>query len=240
MKRYPRNLPPFPWLGFNDRCRFPDPADAPGHGLCAVGGNLSPGMLLSAYEQGLFPWYGDDEPIMWWSPDPRFILFPEDIKVSSSMRRVLNSRRFRVTADTAFPDVIRNCSRIPRKGQNGTWIVDEMIEAYIGLHEAGYAHSVEAWSEKGLAGGFYGISIGCGFFGESMFSLEPNASKAAFITFFRAAGKGAPRFSFIDCQVHTPHLESLGARPMERLRFLRLLEEAIREPFEPGTWGFSG
>ena len=259
MKRYPKRLPPFPWLDLDERFRFPDPMESPDHGLCGIGGNLSLGMLISAYEQGLFPWYGDDEPIMWWSPDPRFVLFPEELRVSSSMRRVLNSGRFRITADTAFPRVIRYCSKVSRKGQNGTWITEEMIEAYVRLHEAGYAHSVEAWMDENLAGGFYGIALGAGFFGESMFSLEPNASKAAFITFCRLvtrqpesdisgiadavdnAGIDAiPRFDFIDCQVHSTHIESLGARLIERPVFLELLEQVIRQPGAPGKWSMPG
>jgi leucyl/phenylalanyl-tRNA--protein transferase len=215
----------FPFLGENERFSFPPPGQAKHRSVIAWGGNLSPGMLLSAYEQGLFPWYNDGDPILWHSPDPRFVLFPENLHVSSSMRKVLKRNDFAVALDQDFPAVIAACSQIDRPGQSGTWITADVIAAYTELHRLGWAHSAEARREGGLAGGCYGIRLGNIFFGESMFSREPNASKAAFLTLARLLFDDGVRL--IDCQQHTRHLESLGGREISRREFLALLRETL-------------
>lgn len=193
-------------------------------GLLAVGGDLSAARLLLAYRSGIFPWYSGDE-ILWWSPDPRFVLFPKELKVSKSMQQVLRSNRFRFTTDTAFSTVIANCKAVPREGQDGTWITEEMQQAYISLHKAGFAHSAEAWQDDELVGGLYGIRIGQAFFGESMFSKQSNASKFAFIKYVQHMQ--AEGLKLIDCQVYTPHLESLGAAMISRVDFIKLISVLI-------------
>jgi leucyl/phenylalanyl-tRNA--protein transferase len=193
-------------------------------------------MLLSAYRQGIFPWFSPGEPVLWWSPDPRFVLFPSNLHVSRSMRKVLNRNRFRISFDTAFSQVIEECKNIYRKGQNGTWITDSMKTAYEKLHELGYAHSVEVWQGEVLAGGLYGVSLGACFFGESMFSRVSNSSKAALITLARKLEERG--FLFIDCQVYSAHLERLGAENISRERFLELLEEGLCRPTLEGKWDF--
>ncbi|WP_212002695.1 leucyl/phenylalanyl-tRNA--protein transferase [Chitinophaga sp. HK235] len=199
---------------------FPPVSLAEPDGLLAVGGDLSVDRLLLAYRSGIFPWF-DERPILWWSPDPRFVLFPADLKVSASMKQVLRRNKFRITYNADFPAVIARCSRIPRAGQNSTWITKEMQEAYIRLHKAGYAMSVECWEDDRLVGGLYGVKIGSCFFGESMFADVSNASKAAFITFVQAY---ADELTLIDCQVETEHLASLGAGFISRDVFLELLQ----------------
>ncbi|HVI45677.1 MAG TPA: leucyl/phenylalanyl-tRNA--protein transferase [Chitinophaga sp.] len=188
-------------------------------GLLAAGGDLSIERLLLAYRSGIFPWY-DEPPILWWSPDPRFVLFPSNLQVSASMRQVLRRQQFRITFNENFNGVIARCSRIARPGQSGTWITNEMRQAYMRLHEAGYAMSVESWVGDKLAGGLYGVKIGQYFFGESMFADVSNASKAAFITFVQTY---AHELKMIDCQVQTDHLASLGAGFISREEFLELL-----------------
>jgi len=217
--------PDFPYLSENERFSFPPPEKAKNDSIVAWGGNLSPGMLLSAYEQGLFPWYNSGEPIIWHSPDPRFVIFPENLHVSSSMKKVLRRGDFTVHMDTDFHGVITACSKIKRPGQRGTWITRDMIAAYTELHRLGWAHSSEAWHEGTLAGGCYGIRIGSVFFGESMFSMKPNASKAAFLTLARLLFDDGVRF--IDCQQHTAHLESLGGEEISRGEFLKMLRETL-------------
>ena len=204
-------------------------------GILAVGGDLSPERILEAYRQGIFPWYADQEPIIWWSPDPRFVLFPPEIRVSRSMKQILRQGRFRITFDRDFRAVITACQK-PRPGQAGTWITQDMKEAYSTLHELGYAHSVEAWQEGVLVGGLYGVSLGRCFFGESMFSLVSNASKAAFITLAEALLQR--RFGLIDCQVYSPHLASLGARAIPRGEFTDLLNNLLGFETLHGNWGF--
>ncbi len=216
--------PLFPYLGERERFRFPEPSPD-SEGLVGIGGNLSPGMLLSAYEQGVFPWFNPGDPILWHSPDPRFVLFPESLHVSSSMRKVLRSQRFHVSFDTDFSSVIRSCSTVDRPGQGGTWITDSMIAAYGELHRLGWAHSAEAYLDGSLVGGCYGIRLGDVFFGESMFHRVPNASKAAFLTLAERLFTEGVRF--IDCQVRTDHLASLGASDIPRDEFLALLESAL-------------
>ncbi|MBC9913983.1 leucyl/phenylalanyl-tRNA--protein transferase [Chitinophaga varians] len=209
-----------PVFRLNKQLLFPPVHLAEPDGLLAVGGDLSVERLLLAYRSGIFPWF-DERPILWWSPDPRFVLFPADLNVSSSMKQVLRRQQFRITYNADFPAVIERCSRIARRGQDSTWITDEMQQAYIRLHQAGYAMSVEAWLDDQLAGGLYGVKIGHCFFGESMFSDVSNASKAAFITFVQAYAK---ELKLIDCQVETEHLASLGAGFISRETFLELIE----------------
>jgi len=197
---------------------FPDPALAESDGLLAVGGDLRPERLLEAYQQGIFPWYSDDTPILWYSPHERFVLFPDELKVSKSMRQLLRSDRFTVTVDRAFDQVISACAAQPRSGQNGTWITTDMRDAYIQLHQLGHARSVEVWHEDTLAGGLYGVAVGNVFCGESMFSKEANASKTALISLCRSN-----TYRLIDCQVYTDHLASLGARMIPRDLYIALL-----------------
>ncbi|MFZ2196947.1 MAG: leucyl/phenylalanyl-tRNA--protein transferase [Thermodesulfovibrionales bacterium] len=204
---------------------FPPPAFADEDGLLALGGDLSRDRILLAYSMGIFPWYSDGSPILWWSPDPRLVLIPEELKVSRSLGQVIKKGIFSVTMDAAFDRVIRNCSEINRKGQHGTWITEEMISAYIDLHCAGYAHSIESWDCGELVGGLYGIALDKAFFGESMFSIKSNASKVAFVTLVEKLKK--MNFSFIDCQVATEHLKSLGAREISRKKFLQMLKKAL-------------
>jgi leucyl/phenylalanyl-tRNA--protein transferase len=201
------------------RLIFPPPQLAEEDGLLAVGGDLSTERLLLAYRSGIFPWY-DEPPILWWSPDPRFVLFPENLKVSASMRQVLRRQTFKITFNKAFESVIARCSAIPRRGQDSTWITPEMQQAYIKLHKAGYAISVECWQNEQLVGGLYGVRSGRFFFGESMFADVSNASKAAFITFVQHY---AGELQMIDCQVYTDHLASLGAGFISREEFLEII-----------------
>jgi leucyl/phenylalanyl-tRNA--protein transferase len=224
----------FPYLSEQERFAFPSVEKATTEGVVAWGGNLSPGMLLSAYQQGLFPWFAPGEPILWWSPDPRYILFPAEVHVSQSMRKVLRKGGFSVTFDFDFHAVIRACGDVPRPGQNGTWITDDMLRAYRKLHDLGYAHSAEVWQGGRLVGGLYGVSLGRCFFGESMFSLVSNASKVALITLARSLEQAG--FYFIDCQIYTPHLESMGARPIARKRFIAMLEDGLQLPTIKGSW----
>lgn len=204
---------------------FPPPELADDDGLLAVGGDLSVNRLVLAYSMGIFPWYSDDTPILWWSPDPRPVIFPKMLKVPHTLRQTMKKGIFRITTNAAFEDVIRNCSTISRKGQDGTWINDDMINAYIRLHKAGYAHSVEAWDGDELAGGLYGIILGRVFFGESMFAKKSDASKVAFATYaLNLAEKG---FELIDCQVNTAHMTRFGAVDISRADFMKHLQKAL-------------
>jgi leucyl/phenylalanyl-tRNA---protein transferase len=200
---------------------FPHPGLADEDGVIAIGGDLSPRRLIQAYQWGIFPWYSDPQPIIWWSPDPRFVLFPAELKVSKSMRPYFNQQKFRLSYDERFESVIRHCQATPRDGQHGTWITEDMVNAYLRLHELGFAHSVEVWQNDALVGGLYGVCIGKVFFGESMFARVSNASKFGFISLVqRLQRKG---FLLIDCQQQTRHLASLGARPIPRTEFLDFL-----------------
>lgn len=211
----------------NNDLYFPPAEMADEDGLLAIGGNLETERLLLAYRNGIFPWYIEEEPICWWCPDPRFVLFPEELKISRSMQTVLKSSRFRFTTNRNFAGVIKNCKTIGRSGQQGTWISNPIQKAFSELHELGFAHSAETWMDGELVGGLYGIRLGNFFFGESMFSKENNASKYAFINFVRQLQK--EKVQLIDCQVYTTHLESLGARMIGRAQFLQLISNNIGE-----------
>lgn len=213
---------------------FPCPEEADPDGLLAVGGDLTPQRLVNAYSCGIFPWYAPGSPILWWSTDPRLVLFPAELHVPGSLRRVLNARRFEVTFDRAFAEVIGHCATAPRPGQEGTWIVPEMRAAYIRLHELGLAHSVEAWRDGRLAGGLYGVALGRAFFGESMFFAEPDASKAAFVQLVRRLEER--EYALVDCQQTTAHLLRFGAREIRRGNFLQRLALALQHPTEKGSW----
>ena len=213
---------------------FPDPARADPCGLVAVGGDLSPVRLMHAYAAGIFPWYSAGEPLLWWSPDPRLVLFPAELHVSRSLQRVLKRGEFRFTADQAFPEVIRACGKAERPQGPGTWITPEMVEAYETLHRMGHAHSVEAWCGDELVGGLYGVALGRAFFGESMFHRAPNASKACLVTLVKLLQ--AKGFTVLDCQQTTPHMQKLGAREISRAEFLELLETAVQKGEGPGKW----
>lgn len=213
---------------------FPDPRLAGPGGLLAVGGDLRPERLVAAYRQGIFPWYNEGEPILWWSPDPRFILEPDGLYVSRRLARLLKSGRFSATWDTCFPRVISRCAAVHRRLHGDTWLTDEMISAYCRLAGLGLCHSVEIWEAGELAGGLYGVSLGSAFFAESMFHERPNASKAALFhlcRFLRDAG-----FTLLDCQVHTPHMESMGAYEISRSKFLALLSRSQEGPTLKGSW----
>lgn len=219
-----------------DEIAFPHPSLAEDEGLLAVGGDLSPERLLTAYANGIFPWYSEGDPIMWWSPDPRLVMYPQSFKVSKSLRQRMNSGQYRISMDTSFPEVIRACASIFRKDEEGTWIVPEMEEAYIALHRLGFAHSVEVWDEEELCGGLYGVSIGAVFFGESMFHKQRDASKIAFYHLCQFCIENG--LSLIDAQVQTEHLMRLGACQISREQFLSELDEAVEKPSIRGPWTY--
>ena len=204
---------------------FPPVTEADEEGILAIGGDLSTQRLILAYRNGIFPWYSDDEPIIWWCPNPRFVLFPDEIKISKSMRAVVKKQTYSFTINNCFNNVIKNCKTINREGQSGTWISEEVIDAYTNLHNLGYALSAETWKNNKLVGGLYGVKMGNIFFGESMFSLSPNASKFAFIQLVKHLKNEGVKL--IDCQVYTNHLESLGAKMIDRNDFMRLLEQHL-------------
>ncbi|GAA3982214.1 leucyl/phenylalanyl-tRNA--protein transferase [Mucilaginibacter dorajii] len=206
----------------DERLIFPEPDLAEPDGLLAVGGDLSTQRLVLAYQHGIFPWYSDESPILWYSPHERFVLYPQELKISKSMRQIMRLGKFNITSNTCFADVIKACSTAPREGQDGTWITDDMMNAYIALYTAGYAHSVEVWEGEVLVGGLYGIWVGDVFCGESMFSRVSNASKMALI-YLCQSGK----FNLIDCQVHTDHLESMGARMISREQYIAVLHNSL-------------
>ncbi len=216
------------------RLWFPSPDRAPADGLVAVGGDLSIERLVLAYSMGIFPWYSEETPILWHSPEPRFVLRMEEWHLPARLQRTMRSGRFDVRFDTAFRDVITACSRVPRPDQDGTWITTEMIEAYCALHEAGFAHCAEAWMDDRLVGGIYGVSLGRGFFGESMFHMERDASKVALASLVeRLRGWD---FMFLDCQMPTEHLARFGARKVTRRTFLRMLQESLDAENRMGSW----
>jgi len=213
---------------------FPPPHLASPEGLLGVGGDLSVQRILTAYAQGIFPWFSQGDPVLWWSPDPRMVLFPGELHVSRRMARVLRNSGYRVTLDRAFDRVITGCS-IPREDGFGTWITPDMTQAYMRLHREGYAHSLEVWDGKDLAAGIYGLSLGRCFFGESMFSRRPYASRFGFIHLVRWLNTMG--FTLIDCQVETAHLKSFGARNIPRREFLKRLNNCVRDHTLRGNWG---
>lgn len=213
---------------------FPPIEEAEDDGLLAVGGDLTKERLLGAYRRGIFPWYEVGQPILWWSPDPRLVLFPDELKISRSLRKVLRKEQFEIRFDTVFQEVIKSCADIRTKQGEGTWIIPEMQQAYIELHQEGFAHSVESWLDGKLVGGLYGISMGQCFFGESMFSTTNDSSKVALVAladFSQRVG-----IKLIDCQMTTPHLLSLGAREIKRAVFLKLLKKHLETPSIMGLW----
>jgi len=214
--------PDFPYLDEDQYFPFPHPSKWD-DSIVAVGGNLSPGMLLSAYEQGIFPWYNKEDPVIWQSPDPRCLIFPDTLHISESMHKIFKNKTFDIYFDRDFEGVIRNCGSVDRPGQGGTWISEDIISAYVELHRLGWAHSAEAWQDGEIAGGCYGVVMGKGFFGESMFHKKANASKAAFLSY--ASYLFDNGIKFIDCQVPTNHLKSIGGIEMSRNDFLSLLKK---------------
>src|SRR5476649_1087066 len=222
-----------PWLRSEDRFPPLTAALAEPNGLLAAGGELSPARLVDAYRQGIFPWFSPGQPILWWSPDPRMVLIPHELKVARSLKKALRNRAYEVRADTNFRTVIVACAQ-PRPEQDGTWISVGMIDAYCALHELGLAHSIETWIDGELAGGLYGVALGRMFYGESMFTRVPDASKIALVHLTRQLERW--QFGMIDCQMHTPHLASLGAREIPRADFMHTLQELVNYPHIPGRW----
>jgi len=215
--------------------QFPSPDSASVEGLVAVGGEITTKRVLSAYRQGIFPWYSDDQPVLWWSPEPRSVLYPEQIRISRSLKKTLRHSSFRITADTAFNEVIKACAgtRV-RSPAGGTWITNEMMDTYNRLHQLGYGHSIEVWDEEDLVGGLYGLSLGSAFFGESMFSHRTDASKLALVSLARCAKSLG--LDFIDCQLPTDHLTSMGAINISRHEYLEILEKALENPDLTKNW----
>jgi leucyl/phenylalanyl-tRNA--protein transferase len=226
-----------PFLDTDDPFPPPEFALQQPNGLLAAGADLSPTRLLDAYAQGIFPWFGREDPLLWWSPDPRMVLYVREVRISRSLRRTIRARKFRVTTDTAFASVMAGCAE-PRPGQDGTWITADMHAAYYRLFEMGYAHSVEAWSGDRLAGGLYGVSLGRMFFGESMFTRESDASKVAFVHMVTQFGRW--KMPLIDCQMPTSHLASFGAREIPRNAFLDQVDQLVREQAAPTPWRLDG
>ncbi len=218
----------------SDELAFPPVELAEHDGLLAVGGDLSPERLLLAYREGIFPWFTEDTEILWWSPDPRLVLFPDELRISRSLRQTIKKGLFSITLDRAFSEVIRACAEVHSLKDGDTWITPSMIDAYTRLHQMGYAHSVEAWSGGKLVGGLYGVSLGSAFFGESMFTRVSNASKVAFVFAVKQFKKWG--FRLIDCQVTTEHLKRFGARQIKRAEFLRLLKEVLKDRTRKGRW----
>lgn len=223
-----------PVFRLSDRISFPPAHFASTNGLLAIGGDLSESRLLMAYRMGIFPWFSEEDPILWWSPDPRLVLFPDEVKVSRRLLRTLRQGGFTVTADVAFDRVIEQCAVTRFEKGEPTWLTDDMAAAYKGLHEMGYAHSIETWYEGRLAGGLYGISLGGVFFGESMFALVSDASKAALVALCRYMS--GQHFDMIDCQVTTDHLIRMGAREISRKAFLRRLDASMQRRTDRGRW----
>ena len=224
-----------PWLAKDDPFPAVSRALKEPNGLLAAGGDLSATRLLDAYRRGIFPWYSEGEPLLWWSPDPRMVLVPREFRISRSLRKRVRRKDYALTADTRFADVMRACAEA-RGGQSGTWITGDMVSAYTALHAQGYAHSVETWIAGELVGGLYGVAIGRMFFGESMFARVTDASKIALAHLARQLGRW--RFGMIDCQMVTSHLASLGAREIPRAEFMRNLAKLVNYPAAHGVWHF--
>jgi len=223
-----------PLFRLSERLDFPPAWLARSDGLLCIGGDLSAQRILLAYEKGIFPWFSENEPILWWSPDPRLVLFPGNIKVSRSLKKTIKKNTFHLTMDNAFEETILSCSKPRRKEYAGTWLVEEMIEAYIQLHKLGYAHSIETWKDDRLVGGLYGICLGGIFFGESMFSFEDDASKTALTALARHLEQH--RFDLIDCQVTTNHLLSMGATEISRNTYLDIIQRSIKRTDLRNVW----
>lgn len=219
-----------------DFLAFPPPSEAEANGLLGVGGDLAPERLVLAYQSGIFPWFSEGEPILWWSPDPRFVITPDRLHVPRSLAKRVRRGDYRLSMDTAFEAVIRGCAEAPRPNQPGTWITESMIEAYVRLHQLGVAHSVEAWEGDRLVGGLYGVGLGAFFAGESMFARASDASKIAWVQFVAQAARWGVRL--IDCQLHTEHLARFGAFSLTREAYLQALEAALVAPSPPKPWRF--
>ncbi len=219
--------------------QFPSPNSASEEGLVAVGGEITTKRVLSAYRQGIFPWYSEDQPVLWWSPEPRAILYPDEIKISRSLKKTLRHSNLSITADTVFSEVVKACAG-PRTQSptGGTWITDKMIQTYNRLHQLGYGHSIEVWNEERLVGGLYGLSLGAAFFGESMFSHQTDASKLALVYLARFSESSG--IDFIDCQLPTDHLTSMGAINISRKEYLRMLETALKHQDHTKYWQLDG
>jgi leucyl/phenylalanyl-tRNA--protein transferase len=220
----------------SDTIEFPPPHLASEEGLLAVGGDLTQKRLLLAYRMGIFPWFSNNEPILWWSPDPRLVLYPHEIKTSKTLKKIIKKEVFKVTMDLAFNEVINQCAQVRLKKNQGTWIIEDMIEAYCQLHESGFAHSVEVWRQGELVGGLYGVSLGKCFFGESMFTRISNASNIALVKLVEYLKELS--FNMLDCQVPTEHLTRFGARQIPRIRFLNQLEKSLKAPTRKGKWDY--
>ncbi len=225
-----------PLYQLDHRLVFPPPHLADENGVLAFGGDLSAERLRLAYSQGIFPWYDEDLPIIWHSPDPRMVLMADEIRVNRSLRKAIRRAPYRITMDTAFAAVMQACADTYRPGQGGTWITEDMKSAYFELHRQGHAHSIEAWKGDTLVGGLYGISLGAAFFGESMFALAPDASKIAFVTLVQELARWG--IDLVDCQVYTEHLDRFGAREWPREQFLEVLAEKLKAPTRLGPWHF--
>jgi len=223
-----------PLFRLSKRLDFPPAWLARSDGLLCIGGDLSPKRLVLAYENGIFPWFSKEEPILWWSPDPRLVLFPKNIKISKSLNKKIKKNIYHVTLDTAFEQTIHSCATPRKNGPEGTWLVDEMIDSYIKLHKMGYAHSIETWREDTLVGGLYGVCLGNSFFGESMFSFESDASKIALVAL--ANHLNEQDFDLIDCQVTTDHLVSMGACEISRNVFLDIILESVKKKHSTSAW----
>jgi len=224
-----------PVFRLDDRLVFP-PVHLAEDGLLALGGDLRPERLMLGYTQGIFPWYAENLPILWHSPDPRMVMTTRDLVVQKSLKKVIRRAPYELRMDTAFLRVLEGCSTVPRPGQAGTWLIQEMVDAYTKLHELGFAHSIEAWEGTKLVGGLYGVSLGAAFFGESMFAQAPDASKVAFVACARQLDSWG--IGLIDCQVHTDHLARFGAYEVTRLHYLEMLRVALDQPTRRGKWGF--
>lgn len=225
-----------PVYALTEELWFPDPSEASSEGLLAVGGDLSPERVVLAYSRGIFPWYSEGRPILWWCPSPRLVLLPERLHVGRSLRKAQRRAPYRLSLDEAFPQVIEACARVPRPGQDGTWITRAMRKAYVELHRRGVTHSAEAWEGDELVGGVYGLSLGGVFFGESMFARRPDASKLAFVALVEQLRTWG--FTLVDCQVVTEHLLRFGAHEVELPEFRRRLREGLELPGRPGPWRF--
>jgi len=223
-----------PVFQLTDKIIFPPPEMAEENGLLAIGGDLSPERLLLAYSNGIFPWYSEGEPILWWSPSPRLVIFPDEFKMPKRLSRLMRQKTFSVTMDSAFRQVITSCANVDQRREKGTWITQDMVEAYCLLHELGFAHSVECWQNKKLVGGLYGVSLGGIFFGESMFSSAPNSSKIALASLVKKLLE--KDFDLIDCQMKTEHLIQFGAREIPGPEFEKLLAKSMSSSIQTGKW----